>query len=147
MTQPATAGQLPRRDTRRLHEDQLGSEPPAKELGVRLKMIAQDRTIQEGNRLRFYLEGGDPDGDPVVFLSKLLPPGSFLDPNTGLFDWTPGPLCLAAHAQGEAKQDRHLSLGGDTSLVPSAGGDAKRGTRSAPRSSSGNSARASAAWA
>jgi len=48
-----------------------------------------DRTIREGDRLRFYLEGGDPDGGPVAFLSNLLPPGAFLDPNIGLFDWTP----------------------------------------------------------
>jgi large repetitive protein len=48
-----------------------------------------DRTIREGDRLRFYLQGYDPDGDPVKFESYLLPPGAKLNPNTGLFDWTP----------------------------------------------------------
>ncbi|NLS91835.1 MAG: hypothetical protein GXX96_06600, partial [Planctomycetaceae bacterium] len=48
-----------------------------------------DRTISEGDRLRFYLDGDDPDGDPVTFSSYLLPPGAFLDPKTGLFEWTP----------------------------------------------------------
>jgi len=49
----------------------------------------EDRNLREGDRLRFYLQGGDPDGDPVTFSSHLLPPGSFLDPETGLFEWTP----------------------------------------------------------
>src|SRR5205823_4790790 len=48
-----------------------------------------DRTLREGDHLRFYLDGYDPDGDPVKFESHLLPPGARLDPNTGLFDWTP----------------------------------------------------------
>ena len=48
-----------------------------------------DRTLREGDRLRFYLQGEDPDGDPVQFSSRLLAPGALLDPNTGLFDWTP----------------------------------------------------------
>src|SRR5205823_11799830 len=47
------------------------------------------RTLREGDHLRFYLDGYDPDGDRVKFESHLLPPGAKLDPNTGLFDWTP----------------------------------------------------------
>src|SRR5262249_41799290 len=48
-----------------------------------------DRTVREGDHLRFYLNGYDPDGGTVAFHSYLLPPGATLDPNTGLFDWTP----------------------------------------------------------
>jgi hypothetical protein len=48
-----------------------------------------DRTLREGDHLRFYLHGYDPDGEPVTFVSPLLPPGATLDPNTGLFEWTP----------------------------------------------------------
>ena len=48
-----------------------------------------DRTLREGDRLRFYLRGSDPDGTPVTFSSYLLPPGARLDLHTGLFDWTP----------------------------------------------------------
>ena len=46
------------------------------------------RTLREGDRLRFYLDGGDPDGEQVAFTSTALPDGAFLDLNTGLFDWT-----------------------------------------------------------
>ncbi len=31
------------------------------------------RTLREGDRLRFYLQGSDPDGEPVTFSSPLLP--------------------------------------------------------------------------
>src|SRR5262249_25682457 len=48
-----------------------------------------DRTLREGDHLRVYVHGYDPDGEPVKFESALLPPGATLDPNSGLFDWTP----------------------------------------------------------
>ncbi len=48
-----------------------------------------DRVVREGERLRFVIDGFDPDGDPVTFASFMLPPGATLDPNSGVFDWTP----------------------------------------------------------
>src|SRR5205807_6760684 len=48
-----------------------------------------DRTLREGDHLRFYVHGYDPDGDAVTLQSYMLPPGATLDPKTGLFDWTP----------------------------------------------------------
>ncbi len=52
-------------------------------------IVPAERTLREGDHLRFYLNGYDPDGQAVHFESYLLPPGAKLDPNTGLFDWTP----------------------------------------------------------
>ncbi len=48
-----------------------------------------DRSLREGDELQLYIQGYDPDGEPVIFSSALLPPGAFLDPNTGQFSWTP----------------------------------------------------------
>ncbi len=49
-----------------------------------------DHSVQEGERLRFYLQGEDPDGDPIRYVSNQLPAGASLHPMTGLLDWTPG---------------------------------------------------------
>ena len=49
-----------------------------------------DRTINEGDAISFTLFGADDDGDSLRYLTSNSPPGSFLDPNTGLFQWTPG---------------------------------------------------------
>ena len=48
-----------------------------------------DRTIREGERLRFHVQAEDPDHGAISFSSALLPPGALLHPETGLFDWTP----------------------------------------------------------
>ena len=48
------------------------------------------RTINEGDEITFTLFGEDEDGDAIRYLSTNLPPGAFLDPNTGIFEWTPG---------------------------------------------------------
>ncbi|WP_334407672.1 Ig-like domain-containing protein [Bradyrhizobium sp. AZCC 2289] len=48
-----------------------------------------DRTIREGDPVRIQLVAHDPEGDALTFSSPLLPPGAFLDPNTGAFEWTP----------------------------------------------------------
>ncbi len=48
------------------------------------------RTINEGDAITFTLFGEDEDGDRLRYLSPDLPPGSYLDPNTGIFEWTPG---------------------------------------------------------
>ena len=48
------------------------------------------RSVLEGETLRFYLDGGDPDGDPVTFTSDSLPAGATLHPTSGLFEWRTG---------------------------------------------------------
>ena len=48
------------------------------------------RTVLEGETIRFYLDGADPDGDPVTFSSDSLPTGASLHPTTGLFQWQAG---------------------------------------------------------
>ena len=46
-------------------------------------------TAREGDTVRFILQGNDADGDLLNYDSPLLPGGSLLNPNTGLFTWTP----------------------------------------------------------
>src|SRR5262249_45731965 len=48
-----------------------------------------DRTAREGDPIRIPLLAGDPEGDTLTYSSSLLPGGAFLDPHTGLFEWTP----------------------------------------------------------
>ena len=48
-----------------------------------------DRTVLEGESIHIALQAADPDGDPLSFSSAMLPGGAYLDPNTGVFDWTP----------------------------------------------------------
>ncbi len=70
------------------------------------------RTIREGERLRFYLDSGDPDGDAVRHFSNLLPAGASLNPNTGLFEWTPD-----YHQAGEYTFPLSAASGGKTVTV------------------------------
>ena len=49
-----------------------------------------DRTILEGEALQISLVASSADGNPLTYSSNLLPAGATLDPNTGVFDWTPG---------------------------------------------------------
>ncbi|WP_404783509.1 putative Ig domain-containing protein [Altericista sp. CCNU0014] len=48
-----------------------------------------DRTVREGETIRFQLQGQDPEGATLTYFSNLLPGGAVLDPKTGLFEWTP----------------------------------------------------------
>ena len=48
-----------------------------------------DRTVREGESIHIPLQATDPDGDPLTYSSAMLPGGAYLDPNTGVFDWTP----------------------------------------------------------
>jgi hypothetical protein len=48
-----------------------------------------DFVANEGVPIRIALQASDPDGKPLTYSSDNLPPGSFLDPNTGVFEWTP----------------------------------------------------------
>jgi YD repeat-containing protein len=49
-----------------------------------------DRTVLEGESVHIRLQASDPEGDPLTFSCDFLPGWSTLDPNTGVFDWTPG---------------------------------------------------------
>ena len=52
--------------------------------------MASLRTFLEGDAIRVQLQANDTENDKLTFSSNLLPGGSFLDPNTGVFAWTPG---------------------------------------------------------
>ncbi len=47
------------------------------------------RVVREGDPIRIQFDATDLDGDPIAFSSPNLPSGAFLDPNTGVFEWTP----------------------------------------------------------
>ena len=49
-----------------------------------------DKTVTEGQLLTFTATATDADGDTLTFsLINLIPPGAAIDPNTGVFTWTP----------------------------------------------------------
>jgi len=48
-----------------------------------------DRTVRQGDALRFTVTADDADGDPLTYSTPDLLPGMSLDPNTGVFEWTP----------------------------------------------------------
>ena len=47
------------------------------------------RVVREGDPIRIQFKATDLDDDPIEFSSPNLPPGAFLNPNTGAFEWTP----------------------------------------------------------
>ncbi len=49
-----------------------------------------DLNLREGDSATFRLQGRDADGDTLRYRSPNLPPGAFLDPKSGLFEWSPG---------------------------------------------------------
>ncbi|MEM9272984.1 MAG: CARDB domain-containing protein, partial [Cyanobacteria bacterium P01_F01_bin.143] len=66
---------------------------PANQAPILLPIVP--KTYVEGDAIRFQLQASDPDTvgangrSPLQFNSNLLPGGAFLDPNTGVFEWTP----------------------------------------------------------
>ena len=48
-----------------------------------------DRTVLEGESIHIPLQATDPDGDPLTYLQHDAAGRRYLDPNTGVFDWTP----------------------------------------------------------
>ncbi|PSB57202.1 putative Ig domain-containing protein [Chamaesiphon polymorphus] len=48
-----------------------------------------DRTIREGETVKFKLNTIDPDSPNLTYSSKYLPTGAIFNPNTGEFEWTP----------------------------------------------------------
>jgi subtilase family serine protease len=47
------------------------------------------KTYLEGDAIRIQLQGSDSENDRLTYTSNLLPGGSTLNPNTGVFEWTP----------------------------------------------------------
>ncbi|MCU0870895.1 MAG: putative Ig domain-containing protein, partial [Pirellulaceae bacterium] len=66
-----------------------------------------DRTVREGDQVRFYLSAQDRDGDPLAFRATGLPPGAELDPISGRFEWVP-----AFHQVGEYEVTFHVAAAG-----------------------------------
>ena len=48
-----------------------------------------DRTVREGETLKFQLQALDPDSPNLTYTVKSLPTGAILNPHTGEFEWTP----------------------------------------------------------
>lgn len=48
-----------------------------------------NKTIYKGQTLRFTAQATDPDNDPLLYSSSVLPPGAVLNPSSGEFSWTP----------------------------------------------------------
>ncbi|WP_346658742.1 Ig-like domain-containing protein [Bradyrhizobium sp. 143] len=48
-----------------------------------------DRIVREGDPVRIQLRASDPENSDLTFSSPQLPTGAVLDPNTGVFEWTP----------------------------------------------------------
>jgi subtilase family serine protease len=75
-----------------------------------------DRVVREGDPIRIAFSADDPDGNLVTFSSPFLPGGAFLDPNTGVFEWTPGFNQAGVYAvpiqasDGEAMSEKTVTL-------------------------------------
>jgi hypothetical protein len=48
-----------------------------------------DKSVREGETLTFVVSAYDPDNDTLAYSAIGLPAGSFFDPTTGVFSWTP----------------------------------------------------------
>ncbi len=48
-----------------------------------------DRVVREGDPLQLALVADDAEGGTLVYSIEMAPPGSWLDPNTGVFTWIP----------------------------------------------------------
>ena len=79
-----------------------------------------DRSVREGDHVRLTLSAADPDGDALTFTSTALPGGAFLDPRTGVFDWTPAffqhgtfdvPLKTQPRMNGAGSMSSYSSMG------------------------------------
>lgn len=51
--------------------------------------VLQNKTVTEGEELRFKLKASDPDDDALTFTATNLPEGASFDPATGTFTWKP----------------------------------------------------------
>ncbi|WP_013334633.1 CARDB domain-containing protein [Gloeothece verrucosa] len=48
-----------------------------------------ERTVLEGDNVRIQLQGRDAEGATLTYSSNILPGGATINPNTGVFEWTP----------------------------------------------------------
>jgi hypothetical protein len=48
------------------------------------------QVIREGDPLRYVFSASDPEGKALTFSTAFLPANATLNPNTGVFEWTPG---------------------------------------------------------
>ena len=53
-------------------------------------VVPVSQNVREGERVLVRLTARDAEASPLEFSSSFLPGGAFLDPHTGIFDWTPG---------------------------------------------------------
>ena len=49
-----------------------------------------EKVVNENSLLEFTVNGADPDGDALTYLTYNLPAGAVFDPDTMTFTWTPG---------------------------------------------------------
>ena len=72
--------------------------------------------MREGDPIRIDFDAQDVDGDRLTFASPNLPSGGFIDPNTGVFEWTPGFAQAGSYAiaiwvdDGFARSETTLAL-------------------------------------
>ncbi|MCU0915393.1 MAG: tandem-95 repeat protein [Planctomycetes bacterium] len=82
-------------------------------------------TVLLGRPSSFTLQGGDPDAGTVLTFRGLdLPAGASVDPNTGVFSWTPGPgqageyLVTFEASDGEATTQKVIVLRATATPAP-----------------------------
>ncbi|WP_415233615.1 putative Ig domain-containing protein, partial [Pseudorhodobacter sp.] len=80
---------------------QIGASDGAKEAVERFTVMVypgdaapvvatpQALQVREGDLIRIPLIAHDPEGEPLSFRAPVLPAGAVINPNTGLFEWTP----------------------------------------------------------
>ena len=57
-----------------------------------------DRTVRQGDPVLITVQADDADGQPLTYSMVDGPPGATIDPNTGLFSWTPAYDSAASYA-------------------------------------------------
>jgi hypothetical protein len=56
-----------------------------------------NRTLQEGEVLRLQLSAFDPEGKALTYRGQIIPAGATVDPQTGVFEWTPSYVQHGVH--------------------------------------------------
>lgn len=70
-----------------------------------------NRSINEGNSLRFNVFAADPDGDAVTYSAINLPQGAIFNPQTKTFSWTPSYAQQGSYVVTFVASDGDLSAG------------------------------------
>jgi hypothetical protein len=71
-----------------------------------------ERTVRQGDPIRIQLQGSDIDGTTLTYGGSFLPGGAWVDPVTGVFEWTP-----AFFQNGDFTFDMSASDGHDVTRV------------------------------